>query len=247
MGTGVGAGEEAGAVLARVEQWLAAGGAVALATVVRPARVEPSPHPQRPEHLEPRPAGTVLALGPRGEVAGALPCRCAQPAALELARRVLAGAAPVLRRCSGACARRPPCAVGPEVFVERVDRSNANLVRSAAASVRAGEAVAVATVVAAPDPAALGRHLLLWPARRAGSLGPAELDDAVARAARELLRAGTSGAVRVSGAVEVFVAAHPHRALPRAVPAATTATTTTAGTAATTTAGTAATTAAAPV
>ena len=194
-------------VLERVERWLAAGEPVALATVVRTWRSAP------------RAAGAALAVGPGGEVVGSVSGGCVEGAVYELAGQVLADGVPVLQRYGvsdgDAFAVGLTCGGELDVFVERLDRSNANLVRAATASVRAGEAVAVATVVDAPEPGAPGRHLLVWPDRCAGSLGSERLDAAVTDDARGLLDAGASGLVRLGADGErrrdelaVFVASH---------------------------------------
>ncbi|MDQ3450684.1 MAG: XdhC/CoxI family protein, partial [Actinomycetota bacterium] len=60
-----------------------------------------------------------------------------------------------------------------------------------AASIRAGEPVAVATVLAGPG--RLGAHLAVWTDRTAGTLGTARLDAAVADDARGMLEQGTTG------------------------------------------------------
>jgi xanthine dehydrogenase accessory factor len=63
-----------------------------------------------------------------------------------------------------------------------------------AGSVATGEPVAVVTVVAGTE--RVGGRLIVWPDRRAGSLGSARLDDAATDDVRGMLAAGRTGPLR---------------------------------------------------
>jgi xanthine dehydrogenase accessory factor len=79
------------------------------------------------------------------------------------------------------------------VYVERVDRTGFPELGAVAEAIRTGTPVGVVTCVAAGagDPAArLGRRLVVWADRTAGSLGTVRLDAAAADDARGLLAAG---------------------------------------------------------
>ena len=191
-------------VLPQLEEWLAQGRAVALATVVRTWRSAP------------RPVGAAMAVLETGEVIGSVSGGCVEGAVYELARQVLADGVPVRERYGvsddDAFAVGLTCGGVLDVFVERLDAPRAGQVRQAAAAARAREPVALATVVTAPDAALLGRTLLVRPDHREGSLGSPRLDDAVGDDALGLLAAGVSGPVHVGAdgerrhdEVEVFV------------------------------------------
>ena len=99
------------------------------------------------------------------------------------------------------------------VFVEPVTRETFPELPAVAASIRAGEPVAVATVLAGPGH--LGAHLAVWADRTAGTLGSARLDAAVVDDARGMLEQGTTGERRYGPDGErrlddlaVFVAAY---------------------------------------
>lgn len=176
-------------VLPRLVPWLEQGHAVVLATVVRTWRSAP------------RPAGAALALGPDGEVAGSVSGGCVEGAVVELARQVMADGVPVLERYGvsddDAFAVGLTCGGVLDVFVERLEGAAAARVLLAAASEAAREPVAVATVIAGPDAAAVGRKVVVWPDRREGTLGSDRLDGAVTDDARGLLEAGRTGTVHL--------------------------------------------------
>ena len=71
-------------VVEQVDNWLARGDRVALATVVGVRRSAP------------RPPGSKMAINDRGEVYGAVSGGCVEGAVVEVAEKVLAGAAPQL-------------------------------------------------------------------------------------------------------------------------------------------------------
>jgi xanthine dehydrogenase accessory factor len=82
-----------------------------------------------------------------------------------------------------------------EVLVERVDAKSFPEISAVLASVDAGEAVAIATVVAGVE--VLGARLLVWLDRVSGGLGSDRLDAAVTDDVRGLLQQGRSGILHV--------------------------------------------------
>lgn len=171
-------------VLPVVAGWVGVGAPVALATVVSTWRSAP------------RPAGAAMAVGPGGEVVGSVSGGCVEGALYDLGSEVLAGERGALLQRYGvsdddAFAVGLTCGGILDVFVERVDDRSFPELPAVARSVAVGEPVALATVVSGPGP--LGRHLAVWPDRRAGTLGSERLDDAVADDAAGLLDAGRTG------------------------------------------------------
>ena len=104
-----------------------------------------------------------------------------------------------------------------EVFCERVDPQRWPELPGIVDSVAADEPVAVATVVRAPDPQMVGRHIVVRPGSARGSavegtLGTARLDDTVSSDARGMLESGTTGFLRygplgerLGDGIDVFV------------------------------------------
>jgi xanthine dehydrogenase accessory factor len=203
-------------VMEELDRWSRAGDPVGLATVVATWRSAP------------RPAGAAMLVGPGGAVAGSISGGCVEGAVYQLAEEVLASGTPVLRRYgvsdSDAFEVGLTCGGILEVFVERVDRAAFPELGEVLASIRAGEPVAVVTCVAASaaDPVApgdparrLGRRLIVWAGRTAGTLGSAGLDAAAIDDARGLLAAGQAGRLsygydgqRQGDELTLFVASH---------------------------------------
>ncbi|WP_328852697.1 XdhC family protein [Micromonospora globbae] len=183
--------------------WWEAGAPVAVATVTGT------------RGSSPRPVGTAMLVGPGGTVVGSVSGGCVEAAVYAEAEEVLATGLPrALRYGAGtetATGVGLTCGGAIDVFVERIDRDTFPRLPEVVAAVHAGEAVAVSTCVAGPA-AWLGRRVLVGPWGRHGSLGPAWLDEAVARDARDLL-AEARTEVRhhtVDGAeIAVLVAAYP--------------------------------------
>jgi xanthine dehydrogenase accessory factor len=101
--------------------------------------------------------------------------------------------------------------------VERIDQASFPELAQIADAIAAGQPVAVATCVAGGADR-LGNRLLLWPDRRAGSLGSARLDDAVTDDARGLLATGRTGTIhyghdgeRRGDELTIFVASYAPR------------------------------------
>jgi xanthine dehydrogenase accessory factor len=100
-------------VLAKVDEWIARGDRVALATVVDVQRSAP------------RPPGSKMAVNGRGEVEGAVSGGCVEGAVVEVAEDVLRGGDPRLLHFGIADAEAwdvgLPCGGEIDVFVERYE------------------------------------------------------------------------------------------------------------------------------
>jgi xanthine dehydrogenase accessory factor len=179
-------------VLDELDRWWRAGQPTAMATVVATW------------HSAPRPAGATMLVGADGSAVGSVSGGCVESAVYQLAQEVLADGRPVLRRYGvsdgDAFAVGLTCGGILDVYLERVDPVGFPELAQVAAAVRAGVPVAVVTCVGAGDdgdPAGrLGRRLVVWADRTAGSLGTARLDGAVTDDARGLLAAGRTGTLR---------------------------------------------------
>ncbi len=144
----------------------------------------------------PRPAGASMLVGPAGEAVGSVSGGCVEGAVYELAQEVVESGSPVLQRYGisddDAFAVGLTCGGILDVFVERVDQLTFPELGEVSDDVHAGRAVAVCTVVEHPDPARLGRRMVVRPQNASGSMGSSRADDAVADDARGLLAAGRS-------------------------------------------------------
>jgi xanthine dehydrogenase accessory factor len=174
-------------VLPELLRWWRAGATVGVGTVVGTWRSAP------------RPAGAAMLVGPGGEAVGSVSGGCVEGAVYELAQSVVADGTPVLQRYGvsddDAYAVGLTCGGILDVFVEQVSRQTFPELEEVAQDIEAGRPVAVATVIEHPDPAWLGRRLVIRPeqdgaAGASGSLGSTRADDAVTDDARGLLASG---------------------------------------------------------
>src|SRR3954447_2781875 len=145
----------------------------------------------------PRPPGASLIVTPDGATAGSVSGGCVEGAVYDLARSVVDSGVPVLERYGvsddTAFAVGLTCGGILDVFVEPVNRSTFPELEALAADVTAGRPVAVATVIEYPDPAWLGRRIVVRPVGVSTStLGTPRADSAVRDDARGLLAAGQS-------------------------------------------------------
>jgi xanthine dehydrogenase accessory factor len=144
----------------------------------------------------PRPPGASMLVGPSGEAVGSVSGGCVEGAVYELGRSVLASGDPVLQRYGvsddDAFAVGLICGGILDVFVEKVDRETFPELGDIADDVEAGRPVAVATVVEHPDPARVGRRVVVRPEEGivSGSLGSSRADAAVSDDALGLLASG---------------------------------------------------------
>ena len=201
-------------VLPELMQWWRDGKAVGVGTVVATFRSAP------------RPAGASMLVGPDGEAVGSVSGGCVEGAVYELGQEVVATGAPVLQRYGvsddDAFAVGLTCGGILDVFVETVSQETFPELGDVSDDIAAGRPVAVATVIDHPDPAWVGRRLVVRPedADRmpTGSLGSERADAAVTDDARGLLAAGRTETLtygpdgeRRGEGLRVFVAAYAPR------------------------------------
>ncbi len=204
-------------VLPELLAWWRSGATVGVATVVATFRSAP------------RPPGASMLVGPGGEAVGSVSGGCVEGAVYELSQQVVTDGAPVLRRYGvsddDAFAVGLTCGGVLDVFVEPVSQVSFPEFEVFAADVEAGRPVALATVIEHPDPAVVGRRLLVRPETEDGAPRPprqtsspvltsSRADDAVVDDARGLLAAGRNETLtygpdgeRRGEGMRVFVAA----------------------------------------
>jgi xanthine dehydrogenase accessory factor len=193
-------------VLRELMAWYDAGETVGVGTVVATFQSAP------------RPPGASMLVGPSGDAVGSVSGGCVEGAVYDLAETVVASGEPVLQRYGvsddDAFAVGLTCGGILDVWVEKVSRETFPELAEIAVDVEAGRPVALATVIEHPDPAWLGRRLVVRPEgivrhpmdaaavgdasissrttspSSTGSLGSARADDAVRDDAMGLLAAG---------------------------------------------------------
>ncbi|PKW26338.1 XdhC family protein [Phycicoccus duodecadis] len=176
-------------VLDELMGWWRAGETVGVGTVVATFRSAP------------RPAGASMLVGPGGEAVGSVSGGCVEGAVYELSQEVVGDGTPVLQRYGvsddDAFAVGLTCGGILDVFVEPISQETFPELGAIADDVAAGRPVAVATVIEHPDPAWLGRRLVVRPEDTEApdgdpprSLGSPRADGAVTDDARGLLAAG---------------------------------------------------------
>ncbi|TQS44470.1 XdhC family protein [Cryptosporangium phraense] len=178
-------------VLDELYSWWEAGQSVGVGTVIATWKSAP------------RPAGASMLVGPDGTAVGSVSGGCVEGAVYERAQETIASGDPSLERYGvsddDAFAVGLTCGGILDVWVERIDRTTYPEFGEVVGSIRAGAPVAVVTCVsstAAPTgDDRVGRRLVIWPDRVAGTLGSARLDEAVADDARGLLAAGRTATV----------------------------------------------------
>jgi len=161
---------------------VAAGHTVGLGTVVRTFKSAP------------RPAGAAMMVDADGRAVGSVSGGCVEGALYELAGRVVEDGTPVLQRYgisdNDAFEVGLTCGGILDVFVESVSQESFPELQGVSADVDAGNPVAIVTVIEHPDPAWLGRHLVVRPDGFEGTLGSARADHAVSDDVMGLLAAG---------------------------------------------------------
>lgn len=186
------------------------GGTAAMATVVRTFRSAP------------RPAGAAMVVAPDGAASGSVSGGCVEGAVYELGTEVIADGVARLQRYGvsddDAFAVGLTCGGILDVFVEPVSQKTFPELDAIARDIDEHRPVAVATVIAHPEPAWVGRRLVLGSDGVSGSLGSLRADAAVTDDARGLLATGRSEVLtygpdgeRRGEGMEVFVAAHAPR------------------------------------
>ncbi|WP_284988717.1 XdhC/CoxI family protein [Arthrobacter sp. efr-133-TYG-120] len=161
---------------------MAAGHTVGLGTVVRTFRSAP------------RPAGAAMMVDADGSAVGSVSGGCVEGALYALASKVVESGKPVLQRYGisddAAFEVGLTCGGILDIFVEPVSTENFPELAQVADDVGAGRPVAIVTVIEHPDPAWLGRHLVVRPEGFVGSLGSERADHAVSDDVQGLLAAG---------------------------------------------------------
>ncbi len=171
-------------VLPELMAWWRAGETVGVGTVVATFQSAP------------RPAGASMLVGPSGEAVGSVSGGCVEGAVYELGQQVVESGASVLQRYGvsddDAFAVGLTCGGILDVFVEKVDQETFPELGEIADDVEAGRPVAVAVVVAHPDPERIGRRVVVRPDSdtMSGSLGSERADEAVRDDALGLLSLG---------------------------------------------------------
>jgi xanthine dehydrogenase accessory factor len=197
-------------VLADLMSIWRAGGTAGMATVVRTLRSAP------------RLPGAAMVVAPDGSVSGSVSGGCVEGAVYELAAEVARTGTPGLERYGvsddDAFAVGLTCGGVIDVFIEPVSRATFPELAAVADDIDAQRPVAVATIIAHPDAARIGRRLVVRPDAVAGSLGTARADAAVTDDARGLLAVGRSDVLRygpdgerLDEGMEVFVSSHAPR------------------------------------
>lgn len=171
-------------VLSELRDWWVAGESVAMATVVETF------------NSSPRPPGAAMLIGPDGTAVGSVSGGCVEGAVYEVGQSVLSSAAAELAHYGvsddTAYAVGLTCGGQLDVFVEKVDRESFAELGEIADDIESGRPVAVATVIAHPDPQWIGRRLVVRPETASGALGSARADAAVTDDTRGALASGTT-------------------------------------------------------
>ncbi|WP_250007327.1 XdhC/CoxI family protein [Actinoplanes sp. M2I2] len=166
-------------VLESLLRWWEAGEAVGLATVTATW----SSAPRQP--------GAAMVVGPGGEVVGSVSGGCVEGAVYELCREVIdTGAARTAKfgvSDDDAFEVGLTCGGTIELLIERVDRESFPQLPELARAIAGSRPVALLTRL--DD----GRHLVVTPDGRDGTLGGDRIDDAVTDDGRGLLAAGRTG------------------------------------------------------
>jgi xanthine dehydrogenase accessory factor len=195
-------------VLPELMKWWDAGEVIGVGTVVATFQSAP------------RPPGASMLVGPDETAVGSVSGGCVEGAVYELAKEVVESGAPVLQRYGvsddDAFAVGLTCGGILDVYVEKISRDTFPELAEIAADIEAGRPVALATVIEHPDPAWLGRRLVVRPESLSNggivtdkgtvdegvsgvrssvtipTLGSPRADDAVRDDAMGLLAAGTN-------------------------------------------------------
>jgi xanthine dehydrogenase accessory factor len=187
-------------------RWWESGEAIGVGTVVQTFRSAP------------RPPGASMLVGPGGTAVGSVSGGCVEGAVYEAAQEVMQTGTPVLERYGvsddDAFSVGLTCGGILHVYVEKVDHSTFPELGDVARSIHEREPVAVVTCISGSGDR-LGRRLVVWPDRVAGSLGSARLDDAATDDVRGLLAQGHTTVLRYGhdgerrgDDLELFVAAY---------------------------------------
>jgi xanthine dehydrogenase accessory factor len=168
-------------VLPELMTWWEAGETVGVGTVVATFRSAP------------RPPGASMLVGPDGSAVGSVSGGCVEGAVYELGQSVVDSGEPVLERYGvsddDAFAVGLTCGGILDVYVEKVNRETFPELGEIAADIEAGRPVALATVIEHPDPAWVGRRVIVRPD------GTVRDETVVQEADRPRERLGLSGSI----------------------------------------------------
>ena len=171
-------------VLRELAGWWRAGDEVAMGTVVATWRSSP------------RQPGAAMLVGPGGEAVGSVSGGCVEGAVYAVGEDVLETGRPDLQRYGvsddDAAAVGLTCGGILDVYVEKVSQATFPELGEVVADIDAGRPVAVATIVEHPDPAVVGRRMIVRPDEHSGSIGSERADAAVLDDVRGLLAGGHS-------------------------------------------------------
>jgi xanthine dehydrogenase accessory factor len=172
-------------ILDQVVKWWDAGESFGLATVVRTF------------HSAPREPGAAMAVSASGEVIGSVSGGCVEGAVYDLAQQVRGTGQPVLQTYGvsddAALSVGLTCGGIIDIFVEPVSKQDYPGLGRVAAAIRAGEPVAVATVISGPGTVG-AKRVIGQQGGPAGSLTRGDrLDQAVDDDARGMLAQGQTG------------------------------------------------------
>ncbi|GAA4684634.1 XdhC family protein [Phytohabitans rumicis] len=144
----------------------------------------------------PRQPGATMLVGPDGTAVGSVSGGCVEGAVYDLCQEAIADGVPRQQRYGvsddDAFSVGLTCGGTIDLFVERVDRESFPRLADVAESIDKGVPVGVLTCIEGPTDR-IGRHLVIWPDERDGTLGSARLDDAATDDGRGLLAAGRNG------------------------------------------------------
>ena len=178
-------------VLPELMRWWEAGETIGVGTVVATFQSAP------------RPAGASMLVGPDESAVGSVSGGCVEGAVYDLAQSVIESGVPVLERYGvsddDAFAVGLTCGGILDVYVEKVSRETFPELGEIAADLEAGRPVALATVIEHPDPARMGRRLVIRP-DDAIAPGSSAAEGAVPRPKKRGL-SGTLGSERADDAV----------------------------------------------
>ena len=197
-------------VLAELAAVWRAGGTAGVGTVVRTF----SSAPRQP--------GAAMVVAPDGSVAGSVSGGCVEGAVYESATEVARTGVARLERYGvsddDAFAVGLTCGGILDIFIEPVSQATFPELDGVFDAITGHRPVAVATVIAHPDPDRVGRRLIIGSDAAVGTLGSARADAAVTDDARGSLAAGRSEVLtygpdgqRRGEGMEVFVAGHAPR------------------------------------
>jgi len=145
----------------------------------------------------PLPVGSTMLVTADGQAIGSVSGGCVEGAVYELATQVALDGHPLLVRYGvsddDAFAVGLSCGGTIDIFVEPVSPTAYPNMDSVQADIRAGRPVGVATVIEHPDPARVGRHLVVRDDGSTGDLGSLRTNQAVADDTLGLLAAGRNG------------------------------------------------------